>query len=77
MTYLVVVGMLSALATGWVVGLVTYRESRRWCTACGSSLKCVECRGRADRHSICSETHDDIGPPPDQSPASPDTRSVR
>jgi hypothetical protein len=39
--------VLSALAIGFVGGFVAYRQSRRWCTGCGSTLRCP--LGCADR----------------------------
>jgi hypothetical protein len=36
--------LLLALMLGFLSGTVIYRQSRRWCTACGSKLTCPACR---------------------------------
>jgi hypothetical protein len=37
------IGVIPALLVGFIAGLVTYRKSRRWCTACGATLHCPDC----------------------------------
>ncbi|SDY23645.1 hypothetical protein SAMN05444365_1011154 [Micromonospora pattaloongensis] len=41
--YLAVAGVLAAAVLGFAGGMVTYQKSRRWCTICGSSLRCPRC----------------------------------
>jgi hypothetical protein len=41
---------VALIALGWVAGMVTYRQSRRWCTDCGCTLRCTNCSTRA-RHT--------------------------
>lgn len=40
------IGVIPALLVGFIAGLVTYRKSRRWCTACGATLRCPDCAER-------------------------------
>lgn len=35
----------TALAGGWLAGLLTFRRSLRWCPSCGADLKCPRCVG--------------------------------
>ncbi|HZN71002.1 MAG TPA: hypothetical protein VFC00_04860 [Micromonosporaceae bacterium] len=42
--YLAPAVLLLALMLGFLSGTVIYRQSRRWCTACGSTLACPACR---------------------------------
>ncbi|MEV4754279.1 hypothetical protein AB0J86_04070 [Micromonospora sp. NPDC049559] len=41
--YQVLLSVVGALLVGFAVGLISYRQSRRWCTTCGSSLSCLAC----------------------------------
>lgn len=41
--YQVGFAVVGAVLLGFVAGLVTYRKSRRWCTVCGSGLRCLTC----------------------------------
>lgn len=40
MDYLIIT---TALAAGWLAGLLTFRRSLRWCPTCGADLKCPRC----------------------------------
>ncbi len=42
---LLFVGAL-ALLIGWVLGMVTRQRSSHWCSTCGATLGCIECRER-------------------------------
>lgn len=39
--------MVLGLVVGFVVGMVMFQRSLRWCPTCGAGLRCVECRDRA------------------------------
>jgi hypothetical protein len=40
MHYATLAAVLAALVLGFAAGLVTYRQSRRWCPGCGATLRC-------------------------------------
>jgi hypothetical protein len=40
---MVAIVALSGLVVGFVAGLFSFRIKSRWCPACGSTLKCVDC----------------------------------
>ena len=43
----VVIGIaVFALILGWVVGMLTFRRTLRWCPRDGASLTCPVCDGR-------------------------------
>jgi len=44
MLYLAPAALLVALVLGFLGGSVIYRQSRRWCTTCGSTLRCQCCQ---------------------------------
>jgi hypothetical protein len=38
-----VVSVGLALVLGWLAGMLTHKRAERWCPACGSHLKCLDC----------------------------------
>jgi len=40
MNYGYLAAIVAALVCGFLAGLVTYRQSRQWCTRCGATLRC-------------------------------------
>lgn len=39
------------LVLGSLVGAFIFRQSRRWCTLCGATLRCVDCLAH-DRRAV-------------------------
>jgi hypothetical protein len=39
--------VIGALLLGFLAGVLTFKVKNRWCTACGASLTCLDCRQRA------------------------------
>jgi hypothetical protein len=37
------IAVIAAVFIGFTAGLLTYRQSRRWCPACGTTLTCRSC----------------------------------
>jgi hypothetical protein len=46
---MIIGAVVLALIAGWVVGMVTFKRSARWCLTCGATLACLGCRDRACR----------------------------
>jgi hypothetical protein len=44
---LLAVVTVAGLAVGFVIGLCSYRASRRWCGSCGRTLRCPACHAGA------------------------------
>jgi len=42
-TYLVLPMVMGTMALGWVGGMLTFRRTLRWCSACGQTLACINC----------------------------------
>lgn len=42
--YLVPAALVLAVVIGFLAGPLIYHRSRRWCQACGSTLKCPNCQ---------------------------------
>jgi hypothetical protein len=43
---MVIGAVVVSLVTGWVVGMVTFKRSARWCPTCGAILGCNNCGDR-------------------------------
>lgn len=41
--YLALPMIIGALALGWAGGMLTFRRSMTWCSACGQTLSCRNC----------------------------------
>lgn len=44
-------GLVSMAVLGWLAGMLTFKRSLRWCSACGAGLKCPQC-SRAGLHDL-------------------------
>jgi hypothetical protein len=38
--------IITAIAVGFLAGLLTFKRSLRWCRHCGQTLSCADCSGR-------------------------------
>lgn len=47
-----------AALVGFAAGLISYRQSRRWCGVCGATLTCARCVQRDIQQGI----HRGVGP---------------
>lgn len=44
---LVIASVVGAAIVGWLAGMLTFTQSRRWCTTCGKNLGCANPKCRA------------------------------
>jgi hypothetical protein len=35
--------IVGSVAVGWLAGMLTFRRSLTWCSACGQALSCLNC----------------------------------
>jgi hypothetical protein len=40
------ISLLAAILLGFLAGLFSFRVKSRWCTVCGATMACVDCRDR-------------------------------
>lgn len=43
MIVMFVASIVGSVAVGWVAGMLTFRRSLTWCSACGQTLSCGNC----------------------------------